>query len=141
MDVFMMGFSIVFPLWVGDRVYFKTGNFSQATASERNTALAAVALFALLLWGGRLGYKLLPVIGSKPTRDVLFGASGASVIIWCVVFLNLIVPRYDFTCDQFITAILWGLLTPAGLALGICWGREAARTTSRKVDRERLNYV
>jgi hypothetical protein len=129
MDVFMMGFAIIFPLWVGDSVYFKTGGFSQATASERNSALVAVALFALLLWGGRLGYKLLPVIRLKRTRDVLFGASYASIIIWCVVFLNLIVPRYEFTCDQFTTAILWGLLTPAGLALGLCWGREAARVT------------
>ena len=127
MDVFVMGFATVFPLWVGDRVYFKTGGFSHATAVERNSALAAVAFFGLLLWGGRLGYKLLPVIWSKRVRDVLFGASVASIIIWCAAFLNLIVPRYEYTRDQFITAILWGLLTPAGLALGLCWGREAAR--------------
>lgn len=127
MDVFVMGFATVIPLWVGDRVYFKTGGFSQATASERISALAAVALFGLLLWGGRLGYQLLPVIRSKRNRDVIFGASVALIIIWCVVFLNLVVPRYEYTRDQFITAILWGLLIPAGLALGLCWGREAAR--------------
>ena len=127
MDIFVMGFATVFPLWMGHGVYFKTGGFSQATASERNSALAAVALFALLLWGGRLGYRLLPAIRSKRTGHVLFGSSVASVIIWWVVFLNLIVPRYDFTCGEFIPVFLWGFLTPAGLAFGLCWGREAAR--------------
>lgn len=132
-DVFVMGFATVFPLWLGDSVYFKTvgyfktGGFSQAIASDRNSALAAVALFGLLFWGGRLGYRLLPAIRSKRTGEVLFGSSVVSVIIWWVVFLNLIVPRYDFTCDEFITVFLWGFLTPAGLAFGLCWGREAAR--------------
>ena len=140
-DVFVMGFATVFPLWLGGSVYFKIGGFSQSTASERNSALAAVALFALLFWGGRLGYRLLPAIRSKRTGDVLFGSSVASVIIWWVVFLNLIVPRYDFTSDQFITVFLWGFLTPAGLAFGLCWGREAARAPIKRADHERLNYV
>ena len=126
-DVFVMGFATVFPFWVGDSVYFKTGGFSQATAGERNSALAAVSLFGLLFWAGRLGYRMLPAIRSKRTGDILFGSSVASVIIWWVVFLNLIVPRYDFTCGEFITVFLWGFLTPAGLAFGLCWGREAAR--------------
>jgi len=124
----------LFPLWMGCMVFFKIGGFSQATAGERMSSLAAVAVFSLLFWGGRMSHGLLPVIPSKRIRDAVLYAGFTLVVLWWTVFLHVIVPRYDFTAGQFGVVFLWGFIPPAGAFAGLVWGIE---TAARKPGRHR----
>ena len=121
----------LFPLWIGCMVYFKFGNFSHAASGERMSSLAAVAVFSLLLWSGRLCHGLLPVISSKRTRDIILYVVFTLVVIWWVVFLHVIVPRHDYTVGQFGVTFLWGFLPPVGAFAGLVWGIETAARRPR----------
>jgi hypothetical protein len=116
----------LFPLWLTAMVFFKVGGFTKLTSGERLSGLAAVAVFALLFWGGRLGYRMLPVIPSKRIRDAITCACFALVALWWIVSLRIIAPHYDFTVGQFVVVFLWGFLTPAGIFAGLAWGLETA---------------
>jgi hypothetical protein len=122
-------FTNLISLGTGIEVFFKPGGLSQITSGQQMSSLAAVATFTLLVWSGRLGYGLFPVIRVKGTRDVIVGLVGVSMMLWSIVFFNLILPRYDFTMGRLFVAIIWALFTPAGLFLGIVWGIE---TSTRK---------
>jgi hypothetical protein len=116
----------VFPLWVGGMMLFKIGNFSHLNPPERMSGLAALAVYSLLGWSGRLNCRFFPAIRSKQSRDFLAGVFLVPVMLWWIVFFRIIVPRYDFTSGQLVAAFLWGFVTPMGLSMGLIWGMEAA---------------
>jgi len=121
----------LFPLWIGSMVFFKFGNFSFSADGERMSSLAAVAVFTLLLWGGRLCHGLLPVISSKRTRDIILYTVFTPVVIWWAVFLYVIVPNHDYTVGQFSVTFLWGFIPPVGALVGLVWGLETAARKPR----------
>jgi hypothetical protein len=125
-QLFLVACTSLFPLYIGCMVFFKHGGFSQATSGERLSSLAAVLVFTLLMWGGRLAYGMLPVIRSKRTRDAVVCAGFGLVALWWIIYFNLIVPRYDYTAGQFGVAFLWAFLTPLGASTGLNWGIETA---------------
>ena len=120
-------FATVFPLCLcGTVLRFKHGCFADLSPSQQLSGVAALGVFALLAWSGRLGCKLLPVIRAKRSRDIITNLCGAVVMFWWTIFMNLIVPCHDFTMGQVGVASLWGFITPAGILLGLPWGMEAA---------------
>jgi hypothetical protein len=116
----------LFPLWIGCMVFFKIGGFSQLTSGEWISSLAAIAVFSLLFWVGRLCHGIFPVIPSKRIRDAIVSVGFALVALWWIVALRVIVPHYDLTAGQFGMVFLWGFLTPMGAFGGLTWGIEAA---------------
>jgi len=120
-------FASVFP-WCLYRtvLHFKPGYLADLTPGQQTSSVAAVALFVLLAWSGRLGCKLLPLIRAKRTRDIATVFCAAPVLLWWIIFMNCIVPRHDFDMGQLTVVILWGFITPAGAVLGLSWGIEAA---------------
>jgi hypothetical protein len=125
METFLMLVTILVPLFVGGSV-LKRGSFADMTAAEEMSSLAAVAAFSLLAWSGRLGHQFLPVIRTRRIRDAILYLCFVPLMLWWVVFFNLIVPRYDFTMGEFLVTFLWAFFTPAGACIGLHWGIEAA---------------
>jgi len=127
LEVTLVLITTVFPLCMCRTVlHFKPGYLTDLTPSQKTSSLAAIAVFALLAWSGRLGCKLFPVICAKRTRDIVTALAVAPVLLWWLIFLIIIVPRHDFDMAQFTMTFLWGFISPAGAMLGLVWGMEAA---------------
>jgi hypothetical protein len=126
-QILLLAFSSLFPLGVGSQVfYFKTGSASQMTPGQKISCLAALMTFSLLAWGGRLSYRLFPVILAKRIRDAIHYSCFVLVALWWIVFLTIIVPRYDFTACQFVVTFLWAFIVPGGASIGLICGIETA---------------
>jgi hypothetical protein len=128
MEICFVIMASVFPLWIcAELFHFKiTRSSVDFTPSQQASGLAAMGLFVLFAWGGRLSYKMFPVVLSKRRRDIITIFYAVPVMLWWVVFLNLITPRHDFTMSQFVINFLWAFFTPAGLIIGLPWGLETA---------------
>jgi len=125
MEIFLMTITILFPLFVGGTVLKRAG-FIDMTAAEKISSLTALAAYSLLAWSGRLSHRFLPVIRTKRIRDAILYSCCVPLILWWVVFFNLIVPRHDFTMGEFLVAFTWAFFTPAGVCIGLNWGIETA---------------
>ncbi len=116
--------SILAPLILGEPVL--RNQRGVMTSAEQASSLAAIAVFSLLIWAGRLSYGKFPAVRAKRVRDVIVYFCFVPVILWWIVLLCVVVPRYDFTMGQFLVAFSWGFLTPAGVGAGLVWGIETA---------------
>jgi len=116
----------LFSLFLCGMVIFKMGCFSEATSGQKISSLAAVTAFALLAWGGRLSAKMFPVIRAKQIRDAICISGGVLLMLWWMVFVHIILPRQDFTTGQLLVTILWQMIAPFGILLGLSWGIETA---------------
>ena len=105
-------------LVLGGMVLFKLGYSSQLTSGQQTSSLGAVALFSLLVWGGRLCCGMLPVIRARRIRDAILFVGCVTAMLWWIIFLKIIAPGYGFTKGQFIVAFLWAYLTPGGALIG-----------------------
>ena len=124
-EFFLMAITILLPLFMGGTVV-KRASFIDLTATQEMSSLAALAVFSLLAWSGRLGYRFLPFIENRRIRDAILLSCCVPLMLWWVVFFNLIVPRHDFTMGGFLVAFTWAFFTPAGAAIGLHWGIETA---------------
>ena len=122
--------AILIPVFVAGSVWHKR---AEMTTGQLASSLSAVATFALLVWGGRLGHRWFPVIVAKRTRNVMSCVMVGVVALWWGVFLREIAPRYDFTMMGFVAAFLWAFFTPAGIWLGLVFGMERAARKARVV--------
>ncbi len=132
--------STLLPLWIIYRLVLHSqyGTFASASPALQASAIAAVAAFALLAWGGRLGCRALPVIRDKHRRGIATILCAAPVAFWWVVFLRVIVPHHDYLIGQFVVTFLWAFLTPGGAVIGLVWGlNAAARKHNQKGAKER----
>jgi hypothetical protein len=128
MEIYFAIMASVFPLWIcAELFHFKfTRSSVDFTPSQQASGLAAMGLFVLFAWGGRLSCKMLPVVLSKRRRNIVTIVCAVPVMLWWVVFLNFITPRHDLTISQFVISFLWAFFTPAGLIIGLPWGLETA---------------
>jgi len=117
--------SILAPLLMSHSVLFHRGS-SAMTLSQKMASLAAFVTFALLVWAGRLSYRVFPVIPRKRIRNAISLASFALLGLWLQVLLRVILPRHDFTMSQVTLAFIWGWITPMGGWAGLFWGLETA---------------
>lgn len=116
----------LFSLFLCSMVIFKMGCFSEATSGQKISCLAAIAAFALLAWGGRSSHGMFPVIRARQIRDAMCVSGGALLMLWWLVFVHILLPRHDFTCGQLLVTILWEMIVPCGIFLGLSWGIETA---------------
>lgn len=121
----------VIPFTMCAPVLFFPEVVSRMTSGKQMSCLAAVAAFTLLIWSGRFGYRLFPVIHARRTRDVIKVLSGVFLMLWLFVFVFLILPRCDFTFGPFVAAWYWAAYAPAGVIGGLGMGIE---TTARKTN-------
>jgi len=117
----------VISLGVSGLVISKVGGFSQMTFGQQMSGMAAVAVFSLFAWGGRLGYKIFPGVRVRRTRDVGVGSCAVLVMLWWIVFFNILLPRYDVTAGQLSVMVLWAFVTPTGVVFGLAGAIETAR--------------
>lgn len=96
------------------------------TAAQRISGLTALAVFNLLMVGGRLSYRLFPVISNHRTRNAVFVSGGALVAIWLTIFFNVVLLRFNYSVSQLVLAALWGMTMPAGMLGGLIAGIETA---------------
>jgi hypothetical protein len=126
--------TILVPLLFGG-IVLKRASFIDMTAAEELSSLAALAVFSLLAWSGRLGHRFLPVIQKRRIRDAILFSCCVPLMLWWIVFLNFIVPRHDFTMDEFMVAFTWAFFTPVGACIGLNWGiKTAARKETERPD-------
>jgi hypothetical protein len=115
----------LFSLFLCGMVIFKMGSFSEATSGQQTSSLVAIGAFALLAWGGRLSCRMFPVIRAKQIRDAICVSGGVLLMLWWMVFVHIILPRHDFTTGELLATILWRMIVPCGIFLGLSWGIEA----------------
>ena len=121
----------VISLFIAACVIFKLGSFSEVSPSQQMSGLIAVAVMILLAGGGYLGCGFFPVILNKRMRDAICNSSGVLLVIWWVIFFNVILTRFDFTMSQLFVTIFWGFAVPFGAFAGFVTGLEkAARRNS-----------
>lgn len=113
------------PFVIGSSLLLKPRGL-QMTSGQEISCLVAVATFALLIWTGRLGYRLFPVIPARRTRIFIGFLISAPVWLWWIVFFHFILARYDFTPGQLTVAFIWGFITPAGVLAGLGFGIDTA---------------
>ena len=116
----------VISLGVGGLVLSREGGLSQMNSEQQRSSLAAIAVFSLFAWGGRLGYAMFPVIRARRTRDIVVASVAVALMLWSIAFFNIILPRHDFTLPQLLVIIFWALFMPAGVTSGLALGIETA---------------
>jgi hypothetical protein len=128
--IFFAGLGVI-SLFIAAFIIFKPGGFSEATPAEQMSGLAAVAVMILLAGGGYLGCGFFPVILNKRMRDAICNSSCVLLVIWWVIFFNVILTRFDFMMSQLFVTIFWGFAVPFGAFAGFVTGLEkAARRNS-----------
>src|SRR5689334_5834145 len=95
----------VISLGMSGLVLSKEGSLSEMNSEHRLSCLVGVAVFSLLVWGGRLSYAIFPVFRVRRTRDVLVGAVAVAAMLWSIIFFNIILPRYNATVGQLVVMI------------------------------------
>ena len=124
-NAFLMIFTIVLPLFMSV-IVIKRASVIDMTAAQELSSLAAMAVFSLLAWAGRLSHGIFPVIANRRMRDAIGILGGLLLALWWIVFMRLIVPHHDFIMSQFLVVFLWAFFTPAGVWVGWYWGIEVA---------------
>jgi cation transport ATPase len=130
-EVLLLGCSILMPLMVGRAVLVRGPGTVGMTAGQQWSCLVAMAAFALMIWGGRLGGNRFPVIRARRRRNVINLSGIVLVALWWLVFFRVIVPGRDFTMAQFLVAFIWAFFIPAGVLLGMTLGLETAARSGR----------
>jgi hypothetical protein len=123
MGVMLLTFAILMPVFMARTVWVKRADM---TTGQLLSNLTALATFAGLIWAGRLGYRLFPVIRAKRTRDLFGGVAAGTMVLWWMVFLRVIVPRLEFPMMQFLATFMWAFFTPAGVLMGLILGMDTA---------------
>jgi hypothetical protein len=122
----------VIPLFFCSAILrFKYSSFADFTPSQQISGVTALLVFAFLAWSGRLGCRMFPVIQSNRNRGIITAFFVVPLVLWWIIFMNVILPRHDFTMTQFLVAFFWAFLTPAGVVFGLLWGIETAARKSR----------
>ena len=87
-----------------------------------------------LVVGGRLGYRLFPVISSKRIREAIGVSGGIGFVAYLFYFVYFSLPRHDYTVDQVAVAVLWNMMLPIGIFIGIDQGIQTAAWKKREKD-------
>jgi len=114
----------VFYALIGIHTFFFRHDVSFSLA-ERMLGLAAVALTVSLLCSVRYFYRILPVLINKRVRTGVGLACGVLGILYTVIFMNFILPAFDFTAGQAVVVCLSALL-PMAIGGIIAFGLEEA---------------
>jgi len=125
-QIMLVAFTGLSPILCASAAFSKHGVASEMTPGQLISILAAATSFPLLAWGGRLSYRLFPVIQTKRAREAIHLAYLLPVIFWWTGFLRLILPRYDFTVGQLMVTLSWALFPTMGVCIGLLWGIETA---------------
>ena len=96
------------------------------TSAQQMSVLTALALMIALAVGGRLSYRLFPVISSKRVRDAISISGGIAVATMEIYWFNFVLPQHDYTVSHVAVAALWILLLPYGILGGLISGIETA---------------
>jgi hypothetical protein len=109
-------------------LFFKGGEpaLKPTTFGQQESCLAAIATALLFLWGGRLGYRLFPVIPAKRTRDAIQYSVLALMALWWVLFFNTVLPWCQDNGLALLVVIMWGFMAPVGPCIGLSLGIETA---------------
>ena len=126
MQIMFVALTGLVPILVPIAGFSRHGVFWEMTSGQIIASLAAWLSFSLLAWSGRLSYRLFPIIPTKRTRGAIHLIYILPVTLWFIVFLNFIVPRYNFTVGQLFVTLPWALLPPMGACIGLYWGMETA---------------
>lgn len=114
----------VVPLALGFQLLYPPARTAaNLTPGQQLSGVLAMLVFAALAWGGRLSCKWFPVARLERLKP---GVLIALVPLWWIIFMNVIVPRHDFTMGQFVVAVLWAFITPGGAIIGFSWGMKVA---------------
>ena len=109
---------VLASLGMGSAVLLNRG----MTPGQKMSCLAAFATFTLLVWGGRLGYRVFPVIRARRMRNAI----GISTFVLLLVLFLVVLQWHDYTVGQLPVAVVWGWVTPMGAWAGLYCGIETA---------------
>ena len=136
-QIMLVVFTGLSPILCASSAFSKHGVASEMTPGQLISILATATSLPLLAWGGRLSYRLFPVIQTKRAREAIHLIYILPVTLWWIGFLRLILPRYDFTVGQLMVTLVWALFPTMGVCFGLFWGIETA--ARKKVARPDLS--
>jgi hypothetical protein len=117
----IFGFGGLYVLAMGGCVLGRMGNCAALSVPEQRSALLAVALTVLTLWGGLFTSGFLPVIQNQGWR-LMVGALPGLISLATLYLLT----RLSFgTVSQLLVAVFWAVV-PMGIVGGLVFGLEEA---------------
>jgi hypothetical protein len=122
--IYVLLMAIVVSSIFGCAVLFKLGSCSEMTVAQQISAMAALAVFYLMIWCGQASHRIFPALRAPRVKKVVPVLSIAVLPLWWVVFFNLILPHYNLDMSHLILAILWRFVTPTGAMMGLNLGIE-----------------
>lgn len=100
---------------------------NEMSPAWRCLGIANLTVIALAVFGCRFINRLFPVIPDRRIRTMIGITFGVISLAGIIVFMNFILPHFEFTMGQLTVILLWSLTLMA--ALGTVWTglEEAAR--------------
>jgi hypothetical protein len=71
-------------------------------------SLAALLIGSYVVW--QIGPRLFPIISSRWVQSAVGLFGGVSGAIWMMVFVRSLLPRFDFTSEQLVVAMMWAMV-------------------------------
>jgi hypothetical protein len=122
----LFGFGCLYALGMGGCVLGRMANCAELTPAEQRSALLAVALTVLPLWGGLRAQRFLPAISNQWRRLVAGGFPGLISLVALYLLARL---SFD-TVSQLLVAVFWAVV-PMGVCGGLICGLEEAAGRQR----------
>jgi hypothetical protein len=105
---------------------FRLGSVAEMDLKERRWGIAGVLLTVLSGWGGFLCAGFCPIVTNKKVRDAIAFSGAGLLVLWLIVFLNLVIPRMELGMGELLVALSWGFVLPWGLVMGLIGGVDSA---------------
>lgn len=106
--------------------FTRSGALGRLTVGQQVSCYFAIATMLLLVWGGRLSYRIFPVIRAKRIRNAINYVGGGLLGLWWITFFYVVMPWYQEHGSVFVVLYLWGFQTPTGALIGWLLGSETA---------------
>ncbi|MDB6122597.1 MAG: hypothetical protein JWQ71_1590 [Pedosphaera sp.] len=117
---FSGNFGVAFAL-----IYLFASTFAlmkiEMNLSERILGFSAGIMVVLSFCSLQFRGKFLPPVHNCQARKAIQFACTLSALVWLPSYFYLILPRFDFTLDRLVAAILWAIVPGVALACISSW--------------------
>jgi hypothetical protein len=127
----LFGGAGLYSLVAGVPALFKLGSFSEISSAQQISALCAVIITTMALFGGRFLGRLLPPVSSLRVRIGIYVFGVVLLLTWLALVYQHIMSRVQWDVSQLVVALLWAL-SPSGAVCGLPVGMDEVATGTQK---------
>ena len=115
---YFLASTLLIPLIAGAQAFiFKSEVFSEMTAGQQSSILAAALVYSLLAGAMRFCHAKFAVLRTPELRDYIL----VPVVSWVLLAMAFIIPHFNFNDVQKALVSTWAF-APFGILIGWAWG-------------------